>query len=310
MRACLLAMLICLACAAPAGAATVSVDGSTLRVTALPGEPNAITVLAEDALEGPQLVVTDPGAPLSAGAGCLPGLTPDRVTCAAAAVTSVSVSAGDLDDSVEMLADLPARLTGGDGDDQLRGRRRGTTGSTEGAVRTGPTAARRATPSAREVKGLPGLQLRARRATGGRAGSPGCARSHTARRFVEIPGQNGARIDRRLLKSVLYLVRRYRIRIGDGLRAARPQRPRRAPARAGRGHHTRPRRQLAPGRPAGEVGRAAPEPPAPAVQVGGLQRRRQPRPRRPPPPRHGSTPPGGAAAPFAAGVDLRWCRQP
>jgi hypothetical protein len=35
-------------------------------------------------------------------------------------------------------------------------------------------------------------------------------------RFVPIPGQRGARIDRRILGNVLQLIRRYKVRIGDG----------------------------------------------------------------------------------------------
>jgi len=215
MRACLLAILLCLACAAPAGAATVSVNSSTLRVTALPGEPNAITVITEDALEGPQLVVTDPGAPLSAGAGCLPGLTPDRVTCAAAAVASVSVSAGDLDDSVEIFTELPARLTGGDGDDQLRAGG-GNDRLNGGRGEDWPYCGEGRDTVRGEVKDSPDFSCE--RVSYGRAGRIAGLRSLTGGgRFVEIPGQGGARIDRRILKSVLYLVRRYRIRIGDGL---------------------------------------------------------------------------------------------
>jgi hypothetical protein len=31
-----------------------------------------------------------------------------------------------------------------------------------------------------------------------------------------VPGQGGAQVDRRILSDVLYLVRRYRVRVGDG----------------------------------------------------------------------------------------------
>jgi hypothetical protein len=35
-------------------------------------------------------------------------------------------------------------------------------------------------------------------------------------RFVPIPGQSWARVDRRILPDVLYLIRRYHVRVGDG----------------------------------------------------------------------------------------------
>jgi hypothetical protein len=35
-------------------------------------------------------------------------------------------------------------------------------------------------------------------------------------RFVPIPGQSWARVDRRILRDVLYLIRRYRVQVGDG----------------------------------------------------------------------------------------------
>jgi hypothetical protein len=35
-------------------------------------------------------------------------------------------------------------------------------------------------------------------------------------RFVAIPGQSWARVDRRILADVLYLIRRYKVRVGDG----------------------------------------------------------------------------------------------
>ena len=35
-------------------------------------------------------------------------------------------------------------------------------------------------------------------------------------RFVPIPGQSWARVDRRILPNVLYLIRRYHVRVGDG----------------------------------------------------------------------------------------------
>ena len=59
-------ILLCLVFAADAHAATVSVDGSTLQVTAAPGEVNQIAIAPRTGV----LSVTDAGAPLTAGAGC------------------------------------------------------------------------------------------------------------------------------------------------------------------------------------------------------------------------------------------------
>jgi hypothetical protein len=55
--------------------------------------------------------------------------------------------------------------------------------------------------------GAPGRVGRLRSVTGGGA-------------FVPIPGQGDATIDRRILADVLYLVRRYHVRVGDGFAAA------------------------------------------------------------------------------------------
>ena len=75
---------------APAEAATVSVDGSTLSVQAAPGEQNQLTV------EAPS--VTDPGAPLTAGPGC--AATPEGATCTP--TTGAYIDAGDGDDAIDV----------------------------------------------------------------------------------------------------------------------------------------------------------------------------------------------------------------
>src|SRR4029077_11600094 len=63
-RAPALTLLAFAALAAPASAASVSVEGRTLRVTAAAGEANALTISGS--------TVTDTGAPLTAGPGCAP----------------------------------------------------------------------------------------------------------------------------------------------------------------------------------------------------------------------------------------------
>ena len=220
-------LLACLVAAAPAGAATVSSDGSFMHVTAAPGEQNAITIFPE----GEQIAVADAGAPLVPGPGCLPALTLDRVTCTPAA--SVNVSAGDLDDSVEVYTELPARVVGGDGDDQLSsgpgadvldgGRGDDTTDAGAGndsiIVRDRKADTAYCGDGRDKVRAevLDSLDFSCERVDYGPPGRIGRLRSlYGGGRFVPIPGQNGARIDRRILKSVLYLIRRYRVRIGDG----------------------------------------------------------------------------------------------
>lgn len=64
---------------------------------------------------------------------------------------------------------------------------------------------------------LDSLDFSCERVDYGPPGSVGSLRPVTGRgRFVPIPGQGGARIDRRVLADVLYLVRRYHVRVGDG----------------------------------------------------------------------------------------------
>ena len=94
--------------AAPAQAATVSVDNGALRVAAGPGETNAVDI-------GPGLVVADAGAPVTLGPGCMPqGL---EALCAGA--TRIQADLGDGDDALTVTAPLPADLKGGEGNDTL-----------------------------------------------------------------------------------------------------------------------------------------------------------------------------------------------
>src|SRR3954468_8638003 len=113
MRFLVATMALALVLVAPARAATVSVSGDTLRVVAAPGEANAVTVT--------DLGVEDyGGAPLVAGAGCVGGGPAGPVHCLAP-VSRADVDLGDGDDTVTIAAQLPARVHGGSGDDQLRG---------------------------------------------------------------------------------------------------------------------------------------------------------------------------------------------
>jgi hypothetical protein len=253
--------------APPARAATVSVEGSVLRLTAAPGEANQLAVASNPAAPGPtapgptapgptapgptapgptapgptapgptsrgvaSFVVTDAGAPLTAGPGCTKSDV--GVTCVTPADPTIDVSAGDLDDSVTIGVPVAARVEGGDGGDLV-------TGCDAADVLVGGAGADFADGGAgddlievRDTLGdtawcgsgrdsvstevLDFLDLACERVAYGPAGSVGRVRSRTGgARWVEIPGQTWARVDRRILPDVLYLVRRYHVRITEG----------------------------------------------------------------------------------------------
>jgi hypothetical protein len=210
------------------------VEGDILRVAAPPGEANMLSVAPS--LTEPSMLVTDPGAPLIAGPGCTLGAD-GSATCSAPVgggpVASIEVDSGDLDDSVSVTAALPAlivggegddRITGGDGDDTLVGGggadfADGGRGDDSIDIRDGFAdsawcgrgfdSVRTETLDALDLGcesvdyGPPGRVGRLMRVTGGG-------------RFVPLPGQTWVRVDRRILADVLYLVRRYRVRITEG----------------------------------------------------------------------------------------------
>jgi hypothetical protein len=212
----------------------VSVDGEVLRVAAAAGEANTLTVAP--GLTGASMIVADAGAPLVAGPGCSVGA--DGSASCSAPVDSgqfagIEVDAGDFDDSVSVSASAPAtllggegddRITGGDGDDTLLGgggsdfadggRGDDSIDSSDGVSDSawcgrGFDSVRAETLDALDLAcesvdyGPPGQVGRTLRMTGGG-------------RFVPVPGQTWARVDRRILADVLYLVRRYRVRITEG----------------------------------------------------------------------------------------------
>ena len=175
-----LAVAAALALAGPAGAATVSVEGSTLEVLAAPGETNQLTIRAPS--------VTDLGAPLSAGPGC--AATPPGATCTP--TTGAFIDASDGDDTVD--------VRNGAGDTVWCGRGRDT------VVADPPTeaAADFLDLGCEHVDyGPPGTAGRPARRTGGG-------------RLVEIPGQSWARVDSRILPDVLFFIRRYHVQIWEG----------------------------------------------------------------------------------------------
>jgi hypothetical protein len=237
----LVGLIAFVALASPARAATVSVDGSLLRIAAGPGEANALTVAAaapdpatrtasdpaartasdpaartasdpaaptasDPAAPGPtaSFSVADAGAPLTPGPGC--ASTDAGVTCVTPADPAIDVLAGDLDDSVTVAVPVGAFVDGGSGDDVIQIRDAATDSALCGSGRDTVTT---------EV--LDFLDMACESVDYGPAGSVGALSWRTGGgRWVEIPGQTWARVDRRILPDVLYVVRRYHVRITEG----------------------------------------------------------------------------------------------
>jgi hypothetical protein len=210
---------------APADAATVSVEGDALRVVAAPGERNALAIA--QLVPGGALRVTDSGAPLTAGPGCASaadGSTECAPPLGAAAPTRIEVDAGDGDDSVRIEAQLAAHMLGGDGDDQLLGGGGADFvdgGGGDDSIELRDTLSDSAWCGAGRdsvsTETLDALDMACERVDYGPPGQVGrLVRITGGGRWVPIPGQTWARVDRRLLADVLYLVRRYRVRITEG----------------------------------------------------------------------------------------------
>jgi RTX calcium-binding nonapeptide repeat (4 copies) len=208
--------------AAPAHAATVEVSAGALRIAAAPGEFNSITIRPDGS-------VTDEGVPLTAGPGCLPqGL---QAICTGA--TRVEADLGDGDDALTLSASLPADLMGGPGDDTLIGddgadHIEGGTGgdSADGGGGSDSIVLQDSVPDQAScgpgrdtvrAEVLDQLDFACERVDYGPPGNVGRLRPITGGgRFVPIPGQSWARVDRRILPDVLYLIRRYHAQVGDG----------------------------------------------------------------------------------------------
>ncbi len=212
----------------------MSVDGDVLRVAAAPGEANLLTVAPS--LTSTSLIVSDGAAPLVAGPGCSVGAD-ESASCSppvgSGQFAGMEVDAGDFDDSVSVSASIPATLLGGDGDDRITGGSGddsllggagadfadGGRGDDSIDVRDGGSdsvwcsrgvdSVLAETDDALDLAcesvdyGPPGQVGRTMRVTGGG-------------RFVPLPGQTWVRVDRRILADVLYLVRRYHVRITEG----------------------------------------------------------------------------------------------
>lgn len=249
----LLAAAAAVACFAPAAhAATVSVEGDALRLAAGPFESNAVTIHADPF--GSVIDVSDSGAPdtMVAGSRCAPTGAPGAVSCESAGVTRMEIDLEDGDDHATVETLLPIHLLGGDGADTLFGglgddlietgpgndlavgdqgddRVLGDTGrdTLDGGSGDDSLEVRdrkvdqvvcgtgRRDFARAEV--LDELDIACERVDYGPAGRVGRLRARTGGgRFVRIPGQTWARVDRRILPNVLYLVRRYKVRVGDG----------------------------------------------------------------------------------------------
>ena len=127
--------------------------------------------------------VTDLTAPLIAGVGC--AATPTGVACVP--TTGAFVDAGDGDDTLNVRNATSDSVWCGRGHDTV-------TAEVGDFLDLG---------CERVDYGPPGTVGRLTRLTGGG-------------RLVEIPGQSWARIDRRILPDVLYLIRRYHVQIWEG----------------------------------------------------------------------------------------------
>jgi hypothetical protein len=210
-------VLLLLLFAAPAQASTAELSAGALRVIAAPGEANAITVT--DTPTGP--AVTDAGAPLTLAPGC----------CAGA--TRIEVDLGDGDDTLVLDTSLPADVSGGAGDDFLEGglgddRLDGGTGADIASGGDGDdrivlrddvtdTATCGAGHDTVRAEVLDQLDFACERVDYGPPGRVGLLRALTGGgRFVPIPGEPWAKVDRRIVPDVLYLIKRYHVRVGAG----------------------------------------------------------------------------------------------
>jgi hypothetical protein len=160
------------------------------------------------------------------------GLGNDSIAVTAFGSESTNLDGADGDDTLvaaggaDVINGGPGndRLAGGAGDDRIDG---GTGGdSADGGDggdaiilrdRVTDTATCGAGRDTVRAELLDQLDFACERVDYGAAGRVGVLRSLTGGgRFVPIPGQSWARVDRRILRDVLYLVRRYHVQVGDG----------------------------------------------------------------------------------------------
>ena len=176
-----------------------------MRIAAAAGEVNQLTVTpgSPTPVGTVSFGVADATAPLVPGPGC--AATDVGVTCVTPSEASLEVSAGDGDDSVTIAASAGAFVDGGPGDDLIQIRNGVSDSAWCGRGRDSVVA---------EVPDF--LDLGCERVDYGDAGAVGRIRAFTGRsRWVPVPGQTWARLDRRILPDVLYLIRRYHVRITE-----------------------------------------------------------------------------------------------
>jgi Ca2+-binding RTX toxin-like protein len=114
----LLALVVSLLAAAPATAGGVAtLDGTVLRFAGDPLEPSNVTIMRLNGM----LVLQENASRMTAGAGCVVSEDGYLATCPDAGVERIEVALADVGSDVRILADLPALLRGGAGDDVLIG---------------------------------------------------------------------------------------------------------------------------------------------------------------------------------------------
>jgi Ca2+-binding RTX toxin-like protein len=109
-------LVLALVAAAPAMAGTASVNGGTLTYDAIAGEANTVTVTQN----GSSFTVSDTSAPLTLGAGCSAGATAADAVCSGP-IQTINVDLRDLNDFVDIDAQVRSFLDGQAGDDELYG---------------------------------------------------------------------------------------------------------------------------------------------------------------------------------------------
>jgi hypothetical protein len=179
---------------AAASAATVSVDAGVLRVVAASGEVNRVTI--SPGVAPGSLDVSDVGTPPAPGPGCALEVAPSFGSCAGP-VTRIEASLGDRADQLTVAAPVDATI-------DLRDGRTDSAWCGDGRDTVHADVVDELDGTCERVDyGPPGRVGRLHRVTGGG-------------RFVPIPGQPWARVDRRILPDLLQLVSRYHVRVGDG----------------------------------------------------------------------------------------------
>lgn len=235
-----------LAFAGTAQAATVTLESGTLRVIGAPGESEVFTIAPAPAPAAPgTLVVTEHFSPpvyITGASSVYADVGDGDDSLTLSAVLPAELIGGVGNDTLTVaparlalspVLSPPVTLDGGEGDDLLTGgdgadRLDGASGSDTAAGGAGADAivlldeltdtAWCGTGRDRvRAEVLDQLDFACERVDYGPPGNAG--RLHSIRgggKFVGIPGMPWARLDRRLLPDLLYLVKRYHVRVGDG----------------------------------------------------------------------------------------------